>query len=473
MTSPVGQKPTRVRYGVLAFVCVLSMITYLDRVSFAQAAKDLTEVLHLNSVADLKWAFTAFAFAYAVFEIPTGWLGDVFGPRRTLIRIVIWWSFFTGLTGLIGLSFGSNSLSVGLWFWVLVAIRFLFGVGEAGAYPNITRALHNWLPFTERGFGQGMVWMSGRLMGGLTPLLWGVLVVFGGLTWRNVFWIFAAIGLIWCIAFSLWFRNRPEEKPDVNAAELEMIAKGRTDRAAGHANVPWAKLFSSWNLWALCLMYFCAAYGWYFNITYLPRFLEQEHNLKTDNMLGRLYMGGPLWLGAVACLTGGVLTDLFIRRTGNRKWGRRLFGIVGHSLCAVFYLACLFTPTAFTFFAAISLAAFCNDLTMGSAWSVCQDIGKRYAAIVAGCMNTIGNLGGAVAGYVTGAILEYSLNAHAATVGVPVKDLTPAENAAGLLPGYHVNFVTFAIVYVIAALLWLCIDSTKPVIPDEAIKPSE
>jgi MFS family permease len=214
-------------------------------------------------------------------------------------------------------------------------------------------------------------------------------------------------------------------------------------------------------------MYFCAAYGWYFNITYLPTFLEQQHGVEKDSLVGALYKGGPLWLGAVACLGGGFLTDWFIRRTGNRKWGRRLFGVIGHSLCALCYLACLATNSAFTFFLAISLAAFFNDMTMGAAWATCQDIGRRYAAIVAGAMNTIGNLGGAVAGFVTAAILNGSLSAHAASLDRPVDQLTAAEKAAGLLPGYHLNFLSFAAVYLLAVFFWFLVDATRPVAPEE------
>jgi MFS family permease len=461
-TLPAVEVPTRVRYGVLGFVCSLSMITYLDRVCFGAAAPFIVDALHLDSVADLAWAFTAFNISYAIFEIPTGWLGDVFGPRKTLIRIVLWWSLFTALTGLVGLSVGPVVLGWGN----LVLIRFLFGVGEAGAYPNITRALHNWFPFSERGTGQGTVWMAGRLMGGLTPLVWMYVVVKFGFSWRTAFWIFGVIGIGWCLSFVAWFRNHPEEKPQVNAAELQLIRSGQGIETV-HANVPWLKLLTNVNLWALCLMYFCAAYGWYFNITYLPTFLEQQHQVNPESTLGALYKGGPLWMGAIACLGGGWLTDRFIRRTGNRKWGRRLFGVAGHSLCALCYFACLFAPSAFTFFLAISLAAFWNDLTMGSAWATCQDIGKRYAAIVAGCMNTIGNLGGAVAVWVIGHILQRHLDQYAAAHDVAVKELTAPEKAQALLPGYQTNFLVFTVVYVIAVLLWLRIDSTKPVVPDE------
>src|SRR5438552_9875486 len=160
------QKPTRVRYGVLALACSLSMITYLDRVCFGSVAGYIQREFELTD-AEKGYLFTAFVFAYAVFEVPTGWLGTVFGPRKTLVRIVLWWSLFTALTGLIWPVAGWLTLG----FWALVAVRFLFGMGEAGAYPNIALTFHNWFPFEERGFAKGAVWMAGRFMGGATPVV--------------------------------------------------------------------------------------------------------------------------------------------------------------------------------------------------------------------------------------------------------------------------------------------------------------
>jgi MFS family permease len=470
-----------VRYGVLGFACALSMITYLDRVCISSAAKPIVAALNLNSVADLKWAFFAFSFAYAALEIPSGWLGDVFGPRKVLIRIVLSWSLFTALTGTVGLTVGGLMVGMG----ALVVIRFLFGAGEAGAYPNITRALHNWFPFAERGMAQGAVWMCGRLMGGLTPLFWLLLVegvrqtrvldngesVVTVLTqpvmsWRMTFWLFGCLGIGWCLLFGLWFRNYPKQKASVNEAELELIESGRTDVGAGHGRVPWLRFLGNGNLWRLCLMYFFASYGWYFNITYLPTFLEEQLHVSPESILGAVYKGGPLWLGALACISGGWLTDWFIRRTGNRKWGRRVFGVVGHGLCSLCYLACVFAPSPFTFFLAISLGSFFNDLTMGAAWACCQDIGRRYAAIVAGCMNTIGNLGGALAGWLTGFVLDQALASYATGHQVAVASLNAAEKAEAMGHGYTINLCSFAVAYAIAAFLWLRIDATRPVVPE-------
>ena len=177
VSSPTLVRPTRVRLGVLAFVCALSMITYLDRASFPNVQDSVLASLGLTHISQLRIPLTAFQLAYALFEVPTGWLGDRFGPRKTLIRIVLWWSFFIALTGLVGrvsgiITFGYTIPEFTLYgFWGLTIIRFLFGMGEAGAYPNIARALYNWFPLRERGRAAGMVWMSARMMGGLTPFV--------------------------------------------------------------------------------------------------------------------------------------------------------------------------------------------------------------------------------------------------------------------------------------------------------------
>jgi nitrate/nitrite transporter NarK len=497
----VPEQPTQVRYGVLGLACSLSMITYLDRVCFGTVAPYVQKEFGLSDT-EKGMLFSAFALAYAMFEVPSGWLGDVFGPRRTLIRIVLWWSVFTALTGLI---FPSDQ-----WPWfaftAMLAVRFFFGVGEAGAYPNIARAFHNWFPFKERGFAQGAVWMAGRFAGGITPLI--VLALLfeteeGGektVHWRHSFWIFGSLGACWCLIFWWWFRDRPEQKPQVNRAELALIREDEGPAEAAHAAVPWRRLFTNGNLWVLCLMYFCASYGWYFNITYLPGYLKDYYGVTPgDKWSGQFWVysfmaGAPLLIGSLGCVVGGMLTDRFIRRTGNRKWGRRLFGVLGHGICAICYFLSIFAANAWLFVLAIALAAFWNDITMGSAWASCLDIGKKYSGIVAGCMNTIGNLGGAVAGTSTGWILdrfthqariEGALSAACANIGSLA--MAPASGgnigggldygAAGLVrvaeaarPGWTVNFLIFAGVYVVATLLWLCFDATKPVVPDEAGK---
>lgn len=454
--------PSRVRLGVLGFACSLSMITYLDRVCFGTIAPYIQKEFQLSDT-DKGLLFSAFALAYAAFEVPTGWLGDVFGPRKTLIRIVLWWSTFTVLTGLIY----PDVLGVQLAFLAMLTVRFLFGIGEAGAYPNIARAFHNWFPFSERGSAQGAVWMAGRFAGGATPLV--VLALLsemdvGGtkeVAWRHCFWIFGVLGVVWCVLFWWWFRDRPEQNSSVNQAELDLIRGGEGPPEAAHFSVPWRRLLGSSNLWAVCLMYFCSAYGWYFNITWLPGYLKDQLDVNPGNEKWSLdfwkfslMAGAPLLLGSLACLVGGLMTDAFIRRTGDRKQGRRLFGIVGHSVCALCYFLSIFMTNPWLFVLAIALAAFWNDLTMGAAWATCLDIGKQYSGIVSGCMNTVGNLGGAAAGAFTGWILKLALTNS---------DLPKVE---ALRLGWQINLAIFAGVYVVATCLWFRIDPTKPVVPD-------
>lgn len=466
------QTPTRVRYQVLAMVCGLSMITYLDRVCFGAAAPDITRELSLKSVADLKGAFTAFAIAYAVFEIPTGWLGDRWGPRGVLMRIVIWWSVCTALTGLVGLKVAGVTLG-GLG--TLVVLRFLFGIGEAGAYPNITRALHNWFPSEQWEFAQGMVWMTGRLMGGLTPLLWAVLVSTTQYTtplmnWRGAFVLFGVLGLVWCGVFAVWFRSRPTDDARVNAAERAMISGQSADENATieaatahhHGGVPWAAMLRSRSLWAICSMYFLITYVWIFNITYLPSYLKDRFAVGDGELLGAIYKGAPLWLGAAGCLAGGFLVTALAKRLGDRRRARCALGVTAMLMCALFWCGALVASNLHVFCLLVSLSAFCIDLTVGAAWATCQDLGQKHAAVTAATMNTVGTFGAAAAGWLTGTFLEMSLASQAASQQVSVEALSVADKLAALLAGYDVLFVSNIGAFLIAAVCWLLIDARRP-----------
>ena len=418
-----AQLPTRVRYKVLALGCALAMITYMDRVCLGQAAPSIVKDLGLPSIASLRWAFAAFSLAYAPFEVPSGWMGDVFGPRKVLIRVALWWSFFVALTGVVGMRVGNYVLGgVGM----LAVVQFLFGAGEAGAFPNITRALHNWFPYHQRGFAQGAVWMCARLMGGLTPLVFTVLVsgiprpIKGPagivisqqflqplLSWRAVFAVFGLAGIVWCVVFALWFRNRPEEKSSVNAAELALIRAGKTDPQPVRAGIPWGRILASPDLWLLWLSYACLTYGWWFHITYLPNYLEQNYHVPAASLVAAL-QGWAVVHGRTGLHHRRVSHRLVYSPHGQSPLGpqalrRRRFRPHGPLL-----LVCATRPSAGLFCITIALAGFCTDLSMASSWATCQDIGGRYAAIVAGFMNMIGNLGGATAMWIFGVVLEYS-----------------------------------------------------------------
>src|SRR5262249_31944728 len=239
---------TRARGRVLAFAFLLAVVTYLDRICISAAAPFIMEDLHL-SLLQMGVVFSAFTLAYSVFEIPSGWLGDVKGPRRVLTRIVLWWSAFTMLTGA---ARGLNSL---------VAIRFLFGAGEAGAFPNVARSFSRWFPVRERGRANGVMFLGSRLGGMLSAPLALLLVTRVG--WRLSFVCFGTIGIAWAAAWYAWYRDRPEEHPGVDAEELAWIRqdRGRDDAPALHdggrgTGTPWRALLTSRNLYAICAMYF-------------------------------------------------------------------------------------------------------------------------------------------------------------------------------------------------------------------------
>lgn len=445
---------TFIRYRVLGLMCSLAMITYLDRALNGSAKKPVMEAVGYEE-KDYFLLLVAFQLAYALFEIPTGWLGDTFGPRKTLLRIVLFWSFFLGLMALAGLPLFGTSISIG--FWALVVIQFLFGMGEAGAFPNISKSLYHWFPATQRAFVQGTVWFSSRLMGGLTPFIWILLTVGLGLNWRLAIGLFALLGLIWVALFFFWFHNKPEDDPSCNEVERELIRVGKANSSGVHQNVPWKHLFSQRNLWYLCGMYFCTNFGWYFLMYFLPTYMKQSFGIKDGSTTGHqlgiaLLTGSPFFLGGIACIWGGVLSDRFIRRTGNRALGRKLFGMFGYAGSCLAYIAAIFNHNSpYILIACLAMVGFFSDLTLGPAWATAQDIGKRYAAIVSGCMNMIGNLGGALSNYLTGVIIA-SYTDHA----------TKAVDSTG----YIICMTMYAISYAIGVVFWYLTDANRPLAED-------
>jgi ACS family glucarate transporter-like MFS transporter len=449
------------------------MITYLDRVCFGAAASSMASDLGLGGVSDLKWAFVAFSISYGLFEIPGGWLGDRWGPRGTLIRIVAWWSVFTALTGLVGWAVGSFSV-LGRAFGpltlgglsALVVLRFCFGAGEAGAYPNITRAIHNWFPKERWETAQGMVWMSGRLAGGLTPFLWAILVAGTDsrpplIHWRGAFFLFGLVGLLWCTGFAIWFRNRPEEHAGVNEQELELI--GSHPETSEDHRVPWVSLFTNRSVLALCLMYSLINYGWGFNITYLASYLKERYLVPDNDLWGAIYKGAPLWVGAVGCVTGGIVVNAVSKRLGDRRRGRQYVCMAALLMCAVCWWFAPSAPNMHWFCLLISMGAFGIDMTLGAAWASCQDIGQRHAGVTAACMNMIGTFGAAAAGWVTGSIVGWTVEARAESLGVAATSLSAEAKRLAEIDGFASVFSTYAVVYVVAALCWLAIDPRRTV----------
>jgi MFS family permease len=394
---PLGVRPTLVRYKVLAWACSLSMLTYVDRVCIKRVEPSISEEL---GITDQQFAlvFAAFGLSYSLFEVPSGWLGDRFGARQVLCRIVLWWSLFTALTGLVFPFSLFDAGYVSLWgnlqvplavnsLSLLVAIRFLFGAGEAGAYPNLARALRNWFPYARRGRAQGLVWTFGRWGGAVAPALIMVLSLRFG--WRGAFVSLGLLGALWVIAFAHFFRNDPAEHPGVNPAELAHIQDGKLDRAAP-APLSWRAMLASPTLWVLCLMYLCSNAGWCFFITWDEKYYSRVLGLADTPLL--VASSAPLFFGGIACLLGGLVTDRQVQFWG-RRWGRTLQGLVAYGLGAVFFLVALASREPLVAVPSLCVASFLKDFAMAVSWSTCVDIGHRYSGTVAGFMNSVGNLG--------------------------------------------------------------------------------
>lgn len=378
MSSPVSSgRPTRVRYGVVGFCVALAVVTYLDRACIATLAPQIMKDLALSK-EQMSAIFSAFALAYAAFEIPTAWWADRRGTRLVLTRIVLWWSGFTMLTAA-AWSFSS-----------LLVTRFLFGLGEAGAWPSAARTFSRWIPRSERGTIQGIFFSGAHLAGGVTPILVGTLLLV--MNWRAVFVVFGLVGVAWALAWYRWFRNEPAEHPAVNAAELARIESDRGP-AADHPSgwTYWRRLCGHRNTVPLCLMYLPNSFAFYFCITWLPTYLRERHGFNDALSLG-FFSGLPLLLSVGGDLFGGVATDVATKRFGLRV-GRTGVGALAYLVAggAMITAGLVTGPVLAAWLIAIAVGA--SMFTLGASWSTCLDIGGSHAGVVSAAMNTSGQIG--------------------------------------------------------------------------------
>jgi ACS family glucarate transporter-like MFS transporter len=406
-----------VRARVLGFAFLLAVITYLDRVCISAAAPAIMEELNL-SVLQMSVVFSAFTLSYSLFEIPSGWLGDVKGPRRVLTRIVLWWSAFTMLTG------------AARGFQSLVVIRFLFGAGEAGAFPNIARSFSRWFPARERGRANGVMFLGSRLGGMLSAPV--ALVIIARWGWRASFVIFGLIGVVWAVAWYAWYRDRPEQHPAMTPEELAQI---NADSGPGEsAGTPWRALLRSRNVYAICAMYFAFGYGLYFYFTWLPTYLIKVLGFSAFG--GGLFAALPFLLAGIADVVGGWLTDRLSRRYGLRT-GRCHLGCAAFMTCAALVFASQLPVPAVAKALLLALALASADLALGACWAVPIDIAPDHAGVITGCMNTLGNLGGLVGPMVVGIAVDR-------------------------WQSWTFPFYITALVYAGGALAWLAIDPLSP-----------
>jgi sugar phosphate permease len=383
------QEQSHVRWAMLFLISLLYLITYLDRVTISNAAPFLVHEFGF-SPARLGIVFSAFVWAYALFQVPGGWLGDHFGPRKTLTGIM-------GYRALIALLTTTATGLFSLW-----SIRFALGIGEAGAFPTATRAMQMWFPKEERGIVQGVSHSASRLGAAVGPPLAVTTIIHYG--WRGLFILVGIVSIAWALLFVSFYRDTPEEIGAVTQEELRHIhgiARDATSVTTVHRlSVPWKLLFKSSNMWAIMFAYFSYLYCLWIFLSWLPLYLVSYRGfsfLKTG-FLASL----PLLAGVVGDTLGGWLTDFALIKTSNLKFARRTVAIVGMIGCASFIVPAAFTRSPIEALACLTIAMLFLEMIIGPSWAVPMDIGGEYSGTVSGMMNMWGQFGGALSPTVFG-----------------------------------------------------------------------
>lgn len=359
---------------------LLSLLLYVDRVCIS-AAKDLVAKDLALSEIQMGWIFSAFSLGYALLQTPGGWMADRLGPRRVLALIVTVWSVFTGLT------------AVAWSFTSMLTVRFLFGAGEAGAFPGMARAVYSWIPMNERGRVQAINFSGSRLGAALTlPLIsWAIV----GIGWKATFVVLMAIGCVWALIWYAYFRDDPTEARWLGDSERDYILANR-QQVAAPANVSESVSWSRWpvlrsgTVWALCGQYFASNFTFFFGLTWFFPQLKSRYGL--SGLEASVFAAVPMIGGALGCWVSGVWVD---RLYSSDRWvlSRRLPAMCGFVLSAVGMVGSASAATPLSSSIWFTLCIFGADMTLPPSWSTCVDIGRRRSGVVSGTMNMAGNVG--------------------------------------------------------------------------------
>jgi ACS family glucarate transporter-like MFS transporter len=409
------------RYFMVGGTFLLSMLVYVDRIGISVAKDPMTQSLQLTD-KQFGWALSIFALGYALFQTPLGVLADKFGPRKVLTAVVSLWSLFTALTGAVT-SFVS-----------LVIVRFIFGVGEAGAYPGMAKGIYHWIPIRERGIVNGINFSGGRF--GAAFALPFIAIVIDSLGWRNTFFVLGLLGIIWAFAWYWLFRDNPEDHPRISEYEKEEIVLERASKVKeAPSTFAVHSLIGSRNMWLAMGQYFASNFTFFFCLTWLFPHLKEQFML--DNIEAGFYASLPLIGGAFGNMFSGWLVD-FIYKRGSFRWSRAIPAMVGFGLAAFGLIASLFSVEITASIIFLTIAIFGADMTLSPSWTFCVDIGKTHSGAVSGTMNMAGNIGS----FITALAFPY------------LRDWT------GSVAPF---FVLGALLNIIAVMIWLQMKPDKPI----------
>ena len=363
------------RYWLIVGTFLMSMLLYVDRACMSAAKPAVAGDLGFSET-EMGWVFAAFSLGYALFQTPAGAAADRFGPRVVLSVVVCLWSVFTGLT------------TAARTLWAMLAVRFLFGAGEAGAFPGMARALFAWMPVGERGLAHGINFSASRLGAAAALPLVGWLVSAVG--WRLTFVLLGAVGFVWATAWWRWFRDDPADHPGLSDTEREYILRTRQTASPAAVRLPVRRLLGSMDVWLMMSQYVASNFVFFFCLTWLTPYLARSYGL--DPVTAGWYAAAPLLAGMVGNWTGGWLVDAVYRR-GRHRLSRAGPAILGFALAAGGLSAAVAFTGLVPTVAALAVAVFGADMTLSPSWSFCSDIGGRAAGLVSATMNTAGNLG--------------------------------------------------------------------------------
>ncbi len=412
-----------VRHKMVFGTFILALIVLFDRILISVAKDPISNDLSLND-KQMGWILSIFALGYALFQTPSGYLADKFGVRRILTIIVSLWSLFTALTGAV------------YNFITLLIVRFIFGAGEAGAFPSMARAIYSWIPLKERGIVNGINFSGGRIGAAiaLPVVAWLIELT----SWRASFLILGAIGIVWAVIWHFWFRDSPSDHPSISIEELNYIQNNiqESSSSAETKNISFSKMFKSKSIWLLMGQYFSSNFTFFFCLTWLFPHLKIKYNL--DAIEAGFYSSAPLIFGAVGNWVSGFLVD-FIYKKNHWSLSRKIPAIIGFSLATIGIISSIYMKEVTGGVIFISLAVFGADMTLSPSWSACVDIGKEHSGTVSGTMNMAGNLGSFFTALAfpymmafTGSSLPFfflaaALNLLAIPMWLAVKPQTPLE----------------------------------------------
>ncbi len=364
-----------VRYRMVSATFLLAMIVLFDRILISVAKDPVAKDLSLSDT-QMGWVLSIFALGYALFQTPSGYLADKHGARKVLTAVVGIWSLFTALTGAV------------YNFFVLLVVRFLFGAGEAGAFPGMARAVFKWIPIKERGLVHGINFSGGRI--GAAIALPIVAWLIDLTSWRISFVILGIIGVLWAVVWFWWFRDNPKDHTSVSKEELKIIEENSQGNENEKSIISLKKLFSARPMWLLMGQYFSSNFTFFFCLTWLFPHLKSKYNL--DGVEAGFYASAPFIFGALGNWVSGWMVDRIYK---NGKWdlSRKLPAILGFSLASVGIVASIYMQEVTGAIVFISLAVFGADMTLSPSWSTCLDLGKEHSGTVSGTMNMAGNLG--------------------------------------------------------------------------------